>query len=251
MEENLKSKVGFVLFIIIVLSLAVGGYFLTKYVSSEDMYKEEEEEEIVSYKIKEDQDYIYYDNATTISESAEIYTKDVHINIKGYDDISDALNNENNKVYKANITYIPEDINKETINYNNDNIYTLTYRNYNDYNFVKYSSLVVNDFKYSCFYLISAYNLKSYVFDTEKGVLLEEDDLLELYNITKEEMLDKLKQKLQDDGKDGIILVEETLNDLKYSLYINSYGALVMNYMAKTNEEDVNVFGEMEVKLWT
>jgi len=182
MEENLKNKFGFWVFILLILTLAIGGYFFTRYIlnindGSNGKINNLNGKE--NYKINEDEDYIYYINEEVISEGAEIYYKDVIINFNTQRVLNESLEKEN-KIYKNNIKYITDMnlINNEIINYNNDNLYALNFREYKTYEFDKYISLVINDYYYSCFDLITFDNVKSYVFNVENGQLLIVDHFL-------------------------------------------------------------------------
>ena len=193
MDENFKGKFGFILFIFIILFLAIGGFFFTKYVLSEK--KEEVKEEVTDYKIDKNKDYIYYTDNETISEEAELEYMNVVINLKGQETLTNSLKEENER-YKNNVKYISDqtELPSEIINYNNDNIYALTYRTYENYEFDKYVSLVIKDYNYSCFDLLTFTTTKSYVFDTTTGKLLEESDILNKYNTT----IDKIKEQMKE-----------------------------------------------------
>ena len=100
MEENFKGKFGF-----IILFLAIGGFFFTKYILSDK--KEEVKEEVTNYKIDEKKDYIYYTDNETISDSAELEYMNVVINLKGQETLTNSLKEENLR-YKTNVKYISD-----------------------------------------------------------------------------------------------------------------------------------------------
>jgi len=248
MEENLKNKFGFWVFILLILTLAIGGYFFTRYIlnindGSNGKINNLNGKE--NYKINEDEDYIYYINEEVISEGAEIYYKDVIINFNTQRVLNESLEKEN-KIYKNNIKYITDMnlINNEIINYNNDNLYALNFREYKTYEFDKYISLVINDYYYSCFDLITFDNVKSYVFNVENGQLLQEEQLLKLYNQSMESIKENIRSYLTSiqSAVDGVelIKIEDTLEDFKGSLYINEYGKLYITYLVKTTQVDYN-----------
>ena len=250
MDENFKGKFGFILFIFIILFLAIGGFFFTKYVLSEK--KEEVKEEVTDYKIDKNKDYIYYTDNETISEEAELEYMNVVINLKGQETLTNSLKEENER-YKNNVKYISDqtELPSEIINYNNDNIYALTYRTYENYEFDKYVSLVIKDYNYSCFDLLTFTTTKSYVFDTTTGKLLEDTDILNKYNTTidkiKEQMKEYLNSKQTKVEDVDLIKIDETINELNnYSLYINEYGRLYISFLVKSNKEDYN--DSMEVR---
>ena len=249
MEENFKGKFGFIIFILIVLILAIGGFFFTKYILTDK--KEEVKEKITNYKIDEKKDYIYYTDNETISESAELEYMNVVINLKGQETLTNSLKEENER-YKTNVKYISDqpELPSEVINYDNDNIYALTYRTYENYEFDKYVSLVIKDYNYSCFDLLTFTNTKSYIFDTSTGKLLKESEILKKYNTSVDKIKGQIREYLNADSKkieENGIMVEETINNLNnYSLYINEYGRLYISFLVKSNKEDYN--DSMEVK---
>lgn len=255
MEENLKNKLGFWVFTLIVLFLAVGGYFFTDYVLININNKDEtqEKEELKDYKVDKTKEYIYYKNEEVISEGtegAEIYYKDVVINLSTQEVLNEALEKEN-KMYKNNIKYISQMnlISGEIINYNNDDLYALNFREYETYEFDKYVSLVINDYYYSCFDLITFDKSKSYVFNTENGKLLTEEEVLNMYNQNMEGIKEKIREKLIASqtiiNEVEVIKIEDTLNMTDYALYINDYGKLYISYLVKTTQVDYNEIMEV------
>ena len=250
MEENFKGKFGFIIFILIILFLAIGGFFFTKYILSDK--EETPKEKITDYKIDKNKDYIYYTDNETISEDAELEYMNVVINLKGQETLTKSLKEENER-YKTNVKYISDqsDLPSEVINYNNDNIYALTYRTFENYEFDKYVSLVIKDYNYSCFDLLTFTTTKSYIFDTTTGKLLEESDILNKYNTSIEKIKEQMKEYLnskQTKVEDvDLIKIDETINELNnYSLYINEYGRLYISFLVKSNKEDYN--DSMEVR---
>ena len=191
----------------------------------------------------------YYEDDEVISDSAEINYRNVVINLKGAEDLTETLKKEN-EIYKNNIKYIPDDLNKELIKYNNNNIYSLVFREYKNYEYENLVSLVLNDFNYSCFDDITFYKTKSYVFDTESGKVINENDLLNKYNLNmdnvKEKMRGYLNSKQSTDEGVEVIKIDETIDTLdNYAFYINNYGHLCITYLVKTTQVDYNE--DMEV----
>ena len=251
MEENFKNKLGITIFILLILSLAIGGFFFTNYILKTDRSINNKEEKKISYKIDNKKEYIYFINNEVISEGAEIYYQDVVVNLTTQTTLNEALKKEN-EIYKNNIKYI-SDMNlmsNELVNYNNDNLYALTFREYKTYEYDKYISLVINDYNYSCFDLITYNKSKGYIFDVETGMALEEKDIFYKYNTN----LDKIKEQIRSElltkqsvvDEVEVIKIEDTINDLNYALYINEYGHLFISYLVKTTQVDYNEI--MEVK---
>ena len=250
MEENLKSKLGFLVFTLIVLFIGIGGFFFTRYELNNQEDKKNETKNI-DYHIDKNQKYIYYKNLSVISEDAEIEYQDVVINIKGQEALTKSLQDEN-EIYKTNIKYISkENVTEEVIKYNNDGLYSLNFRVYSDYEYGDYVSLVVKDYDYSCFDFITFNKTKSYIFNTKTGEVLKEADILDKYNLNmdtlKEQMRTFLMGEQRKENEVDVIQIDATINDLKnYSLYINNYGSLCISFLVKTIDGSYNV--DMEVK---
>ena len=253
MEENFKSKIGFSIFIIFILFLLIGGYFFTKYMTDEDYQKKVNKNtfEDVNYKIDKDKDYIYFVNEKVISEDANLIYKDAVINILGEEELTENLEDEN-KENKNTIKYISdvEGIDRLDDIYKYDNLYYLYHRNYEVYEFDKYVSLVIKDYAYSCYDLLTFKSTKSYVYDVNKGVRLSNDDLLKIFNVTIDEIKEKIREELNKSqtAEDGVevIKIDETLNNFNnYSLYVNDLGKLCITYLVKSIEKDYNL--SMEV----
>ena len=250
MEENLRSKLGFWLFFLIVLSLLFGGYFYMRYTLN-DKPVDNTTLEKTNYKIDNEKDFIYYINESTISESAQIYYRDVVINLSTQEVLTEALAKEN-KIYKNNIKYISDDetLNKEIIAYNNDDINYLTFRDYKNYEFGKYTSLLVSDYNYSCMDGVTFNKAVAYVFNTENGTLLTSTDLLNMYNLNIDIVKERVEEFLNSkqtkvDGED-LINLDETINELNMNaLYINEYGKLTISYLVKTTQTDYNEITEV------
>ena len=252
MEENLKNKLGFWSFIFVVIFLLIGGYYITFRFDIKKNDIKENENEKISYKINENKDYIYFENEEAIidEDGAEVFYKDVILNIKGQESLTETLKKEN-KIFKKNIKYIDdeESLNKELINYNYNNIYALTFREYKIYEHENYVSLVIDDHNYSCFDLNTFIGTKSYIFDISKGILLNIKEILNIYDLEEKDIVNKVKDKLLNTQKvvDGIdlIKIDETLNDLEYSLFINEYGDLYISFLVKTSQVDYNEIMEV------
>ena len=252
MEENFKNKLGLFTFIFIILFLAIGGYFFTNYLLNEkEDNKTNNNKEKQDYRIDQKKDYIYFTNSEVISEGAEIYYQDVVINLTTQETLNETLEKEN-QIYKNNIKYISDQniLSDEIINYNNDNLYALTFREYEIHEYDKYVSLIIKDYNYSCFDLTSFNKTKSYIFNVENGKLLTEEEILSIYNQSMEQIKEKIrehlvsKQSVIDEVE--VIKIDETVSDLSnYSLYINEYGRLYISYLVKTTQVDYNEIMEV------
>ena len=252
MEENLKSKLGFIFFFLIVIFLLVGGYFYMNYsIKEKELKKSKKEEEKIDYRIDKDKDYIYYINESELSSDAEIDYKDVVINLEIAKTINESLEKEN-KIYKDNIELITDhkaDILSNELIKDNNNIYSMTFRTYSSNEFGKYLSLVINEYNYSCFSDVTFNKSITYVFNKDENKLLSNDELLNMYNINMDKIKERLKEYL--DGKqtkeEGIevIKIDDTIDNLEYSLYINDFGKLCVSFLVKTTQVDYNEIMEV------
>lgn len=252
MEENFKNKLGFFTFFFVVLFLLVGGYFLTDYLLKESSTKDNDNknEKVQDHRINKEEDYIYFINQETISEGAEIYYRDVVINLDSQEHLTEALEKEN-KIFKNNIKYLKdvELLSEELINFNFDNLYALTFRNYKVYEYDNYVSLVIEDYNYSCFDLNTFISTKSYIFDIEDASLLTKEEILDLYDTSMDTIKEKIRtyllstQKVVDEVE--LIKIDDTINNLNYSLYINEYGRLYISFLVKTTQVDYNEIMEV------
>ena len=252
MEENFKNKLGFFTFFFIVLFLLVGGYIYTNHSINEKKNNlSKNKEDKIDYRIDNKKDYIYYINESVLSSDAEIDYKDVVINLEVAKTINESLSKEN-KSYRENIQYITDhkdDILSNELIKDNNNIYSMTFRTYEDYEFGKYISLVINEYNYSCFSEETFNRSITYVFNKEENILLTDDDLLNMYNTNMDKIKEKLSEYLNNkqskvDGVD-VIKAEETLDNLEYSLYINEFGKLCVSFLVKTTQVDYNEIMEV------
>lgn len=244
--EDSKSKVGSFLFIVFILCLIIGGQLLYYKVLHKDDVKENDNKGKVDYRIDKKKDFVYYTNESVISEGVDIYYKDVVINIKGQEVLTESLNKEN-AIYKENIKYISDQnlLSDDLINYNHDNLYMLNYRDYDTSQYKNYYSLLILDYSYDCFDLSSIQKIKSYVFDTNTGKLLTDDELLKEFNTSwdtiKEKMREHLTEKQEIVNEAELIKIDETINNLdNYGFTVNSIGNLVINFLVKTTQVDYN-----------
>ena len=125
----------------------------------------------------------------------------------------------------------------------------MTFRTYSSNEFGKYLSLVINEYNYSCFSDVTFNKSITYVFNKDENKLLSNDDLLNMYNINMDKIKERIKEYL--DGKqtkeDGIdvIKIDDTIDNLEYSLYINDFGKLCVSFLVKTTQVDYNEIMEV------
>lgn len=251
MENRLRNKLGFIMFFFVVFALLIGGFIYTNYTINEKKYESRKKKlETVDYRIDKKKDYIYYINEEELSSDAEIDYKDVVINLESAKVINEALEKEN-KMYKENIKYISDqpDLTEEIIKYNNNNIFQMTFRDYKNYEFGKYISLVINEYNYSCYSDVTFNKSITYVFNKDENKLLSDDDLLNMYSTNIDKIKDKVREYLSSKqsviDEVEVIKIDETIDNLEYSLYINEYGKLCVSLLVKTTQVDYNEIVEV------
>lgn len=248
-QDSVKWGIAFIIFILI---LAIGGFFLTKYLTNDedDTSKNNINDKLNDeHKIDKSKDYIYFENEKIISSEPDITYKDVVINLDVAQSINTALKNEMNNI-RNSVKYISDndlDPEKEVL-YDDENIYSALERNFEIYNYKEYISLVIKDYDFNCYDGSLFKKLRSYVFNTQTGKLLLTTDLLESYKTNMDNVKAKIKERLLSSQtiEEGIelIKVDETiaaLNDSNnYALYIDKYGDLNISFIVKTTQVDYN-----------
>lgn len=239
-----RGKFSFYIFLFILLAIIVGGYIFMQYTINNPKMKTDNKKEKIENKdmrILKNKEYIYFDNIKLIIESEEIYYKNIVINLEAGKDISEVLNNEL-KAMKEDIKYIKDNPVSEEIEKNKEGIYSLTYPEYEVYQFDNYLSLLIKKYDYNVVTGYSGINIKSYNFDKHTGKIIEEDELLKIFELTLEGIKDKVKEKLNvyqviEDGVE-LVKVAETMNNLDYGIYINKIGELEISYLVKSTKLD-------------
>lgn len=251
MEEKNKAVIGGILFLLLILFIGVGGYIYT--------FKNNKHKEIINkidvitdeYKKDKTKEYIYYTDENVISKELQIVYKTPVINL--YNTQTNAIANElaqDNEKMISEIKKISttENTTGNEITFNTDDIYSATYRNYEDYQYNEYISLVITDVYYDCFKGINDYpNIKSYIFDVKNNERISNLDILSKYNITLTDLKEKIKNKLNEeqtvDNEVETIKIEETINNIddgNYGLYVDNTGNLVIKYIVKSNQMNYN-----------
>ena len=251
MNRNLERRrdfVGSIIFIGFIVVLLVGGYFLTRYLTSDTQKKEIIRNENNKIKVDSKKEFVYYENETTISEDPDIVHKDIVINVKGASTINEILKNENN-VIRSSVKKISEnDVDKsKEILYKDNDIFFTKERNYSFYESSKYLSVVITDGEFNCYTGSTITGIKTYNFSLTNGKLLSNETMLGYNSLTIDDVKNKIATKLSADqtefGEETIINVDETLNAINIdnaSIYVNKTGKLVISIIVKTNEESYN-----------
>ena len=238
-EKNLGS---IILFIIILLIIGVGGYFIiSKINNKEDNINEPVE--IKSIKKDESKDFVYFINEQVLSEHNELTYKDIVININT-EDATKVENNLNNQMasIKNNVTKISETDIDTTNMVLEDDIYEAEMIDYDIVQTSNYLSISVNNYVYRLETEATNSKLEYYVFDLATGKLLSNRDIL-----TKEEKTDldirtKIREYISNDEE---VDIDATLNQ-EYSLSISKRGKIIINTVVKTDTLNYNVSIEMD-----
>lgn len=256
MNENRKGKIYGIIFLILILFLIIGGYFLTKSLTSHDASKEPMESQnekkgaTEELKLDQEKDFIYFENIDILSEKQKIIYQDVKMNF----DIPELLELETElnkktialketvkKISEANLS-IEE---QEKIVFQDDDIYEANYLKYTRYFSEKYASLIVDEYLFNCINGGSYQNSTAYVIDLETGHLLTSDELMSRFDFTFANIKNRVKEDLEKMlEEDETILIDETLSNLdnreNYALYINKSGYFVISYIVKSSKVDYN-----------
>ena len=247
--DNTKNKVGVFFLIIVLLTFIIGGYFLMDYMVNNPSkeVKANIKEVKKDVRINNKKDYIYFENSTEIID--EIYKADLVLNIKGLESENSKLKSEldilSNSLVKVTNEPIPEDITCE------NDLYSFSYRSYDTFEYDKYISVVIIDYDYNCVNGSVPKNIKSYVINKDEGILVDNDKLYTLFNITDDKIIEKINKRLTDtqviESDQGIIDVNATINNVKSGAYgvnkalnISKNGKLSINFIVNSNKINYN-----------
>ena len=205
-------------------------------------------EVILNEQIKKDKskDFIYFSLEENISNQLSATLKKANININNKD--ADSINNVLSKIYDEALLSVKKSNEIENICENGSDIYSYNSLDYAFY-YGDFITLLVSENNYNCTKEIEIpYKIQAYTFDSVTGKLKTFSDLLNNYNITYTEILEKLKNNLEEQqtiiNEVSNIKITETLNELKenenYAIYLSENKKLVMKYIVKTNTVDYN-----------
>lgn len=238
-----RNKFGFIIFGIFVLALVVGGYVLMKKSEeqpskNETFIKELSKEENKEIRIDETKDYIYFTDSKREVDELDIDYRTINFNFKGAEAINKKLNEENEKL-KETLEY-DEDLEDEAYNklsYAKYSIYTV-------YMYDKYISLVVDYYEFDREEIVSYIDTDTYVFNKNTGNIITNDDLLKEFNLNEDDVLDKVKDYVEDQDvlKDEEKLdSEETIKNIdELALYVDKIGRLSVSILVKSDQKDYN-----------
>lgn len=231
MEER-KNVIGMIVFMIFLAIIIFGGYIAMKYFVDEDkkIIDVDSSKQDIDLRIDTSKDYIYFENGKEILESEEIYQEDVVLNFTTLTNINETLKKENEEIYKS-------------IKYSGESIYSLNYREYENYKFGDYVSLIVKDFYYDVDSETKPTGLKGYVVNLKNGKLISEDELLQTFNMNLDTIKTKVRERLNNTQilEENVIDIEGTINNFnQYTLYVNKNGKLAITFVVKSNQFNYN-----------
>ncbi|MFI3260408.1 MAG: hypothetical protein R3Y13_01680 [bacterium] len=230
------NKIGFILFTIVILIFIIGGYFLTDYVVSTDFSVPEEKEvvtQITDNRIDKTKDYIYFTDVVYPISGEHMKFQTVNININGLEYIATNLNSSDEN-FKSTIKYYTDvDMSDVDMTFSNaDEVYSLSYREYVVTEYSDYVTLYYQDYDYNIENLNIPTDIYSYTIDTSTAKIMDEDDLLDKYDVSLEEVTDMVFESVSASAyNNSSINVSETFSEFKYILYINKIGSLEIIYL--------------------
>ena len=252
MEERNKAIVGCIIFLLLVLTMGIGGYIYTFKSGNHKTDKEIIKETGDENKMDSNKKFIYFENEKEVSKTLGITYKDAIINLNNTQAtaINSEIKSENEELY-GSIKKISETTNDtgQEILYDTDDIYSATIREYQEFENGNYISLVVTDSLYDCFKGVYDYSkIKSYVFDVSSNERMSNIDILNKYETSLSKVKDKIQEKILKDqttNDEGVeaIKIDETLDNIKddnYGLYIDDEGDLIIKYIVKSNNLNYN-----------
>lgn len=245
--ERKKDFVGGITFIIFVAILIVGGFFLTRYLTSEKEHKKVLQSEIDKLKMDPKKDLVYYENETILSPDPDIIHKDIIINLKEADTVNELL-----KKSMDNIRTSVKKKGEVEIDTSKDILYDIDIvsskeRNYTVYESLKYLSVLVTDSDFTCYNGSTITSQTAYTFSLSTGKRLSAETLLGYADVTIDNIKNKVRSKLEEDQKDltdgQTINIDETINLINTKdlvIYTNKSGKIVISFVVKTNEDSYN-----------
>lgn len=235
-ERNIGSVV---IFIIILLVIGVGGYFLITNLPKKDNNTNNNTNETKSIKKEIDKDYVYFINEEFLNKKYELKYKDIVININSDDatKVEKELNDQMASI-KNNVTKVSDVEGLDTTNLDEaDDIYEAEMVDYEVVETDKYISITANDYIFKLETEAVNSKLTYYVFDLQSGKLLSNRDILNKEGKTDQEIRSKIREYVSGDEN---VDIDATLNH-EYNLSISKTGKIVINTTVKTNGLDYSV----------
>ena len=234
-----SNQIKVYIFIIIVLVFIFGGFYLMK--KSESLKNEVNqtisEEKDTDIRIDETKEYIYFTNLNVIESELDIEYKDIIINFEDKENIQNEINTEN-KEFSESVKY--DESNEKAI-YNH--LVSAKFNKFDIFYYSNYISIVKNTYSFDYENLVTFIQSKAYVFDKKTGKLFNNDELLSIFNINKDDIKGVITTYLNDQNliTDNPINVDETINNISnYELYVDKLGRLVVTILVKAEQSNYN-----------
>ena len=234
-----SNQIKVYIFIIIVLVFIFGGFYLMK--KSEWLKNEVNqtisEEKDTDIRIDETKEYIYFTNLNVIESELDIEYKDIIINFEDKENIQNEINTEN-KEFSESVKY--DESNEKAI-YNH--LVSAKFNKFDIFYYSNYISIVKNTYSFDYENLVTFIQSKAYVFDKKTGKLYNNDELLSIFNINKDDIKGVITTYLNDQNliTDNPINVDETINNISnYELYVDKLGRLVVTILVKAEQSNYN-----------
>lgn len=233
-NRNEQGLVTFIGFIILVIVLGVLGYLLIN--RPQEEVKETEEEKVYK-RIDDSKDFVYYTNEEVLSEEGNLVYKDIVINLDS--DNARTVENKLNKdmqSIRGLYTKISDDVDKNSIIYNYDDIYEAKMIDYNVYSSDNYLTINVVSYNFNANLGVVDEQLSYYVFDKYSGRELNNQDIMKNESL----MTDKIRAVIYDYIKDiDNVDIDVTMNN-EYKLTYNEFGKVVVNIIVKLGDLTYN-----------
>lgn len=245
--ERRKDFIGGITFVVFVVALIIGGFFLTRYLTSEKEHKKVIQNEIDKLKIDSKKDLVYYENENILCSDPDIVHKDIIINLKEADTVNELLKDSMDKIRttvkkKGEVEIDPN----RDILYDIDVVSTRE-RSYTVYESLKYLSVLVIDSDFTCYTGSSITSQKAYTFSLSTGKRLSNETLLGYAGLSIDDVKNKIRTKLEEDQKDfadgQTINIDETLNAINTNdlvIYASKSGKFNVAFVVKTSAESYN-----------
>lgn len=235
-----SNNVKIYIFIFIIFLFIFGGFYLMK--KSEKLKnsldKKVTEVKNTDIRIDKTKEYVYFTNVNVLEGELDIEYKDININFESNEDIQTILNKENEEMSK---TAVYDETNEEA-NYNH--LISAKFAKYEIVYFANYISIVESKYSFDYKTIISTLGSETYVFDKKTGKLYSKDELLALFNLSKDDVKNKVKTYFNDKNLvteenkvDTTITIDNMTN---YNLYVDNLGRLVISVLAKADKNDYN-----------
>lgn len=235
--DRQNSKLTFFIFILVIISLIVLGYFLIKKPDISEKILDDTE----TLEIDKTKNIVYYDNIDVISSEAQLEYKDIHINLNSDDarELETKLNNNMNKI-RGKYTKLEDNSNQEIIN-EADGIAQAEIIDYNTFNSTNYVTIEVNEYEFLASAMTFDNKLTYYCLDKRSGKLLTNQIIMKQENLSADTIRTKIYDHIKDNDE---IDIDVTMNN-PYTLYYNEYGKVKANIIVKIG--DINYNDNVEI----